>query len=125
MSSKISSHRIGAVIRRILRQIRRDRPTLVLMVLAPLLITFLWSFILSGAVANVPTAVCIHDTPHGESLGTAVSSLFEESENVTVFERARANAFHDIGESIQAVLFLPFNFTEGVLTGGNVTLELH
>ena len=125
MSSKISSHRIGAVIRRILRQIRRDRPTLVLMVLAPLLITFLWSFILSGAVTNVPTAVCVQDTPLGESLGTAVSSLFEESENVTVFERARVNAFDDIGESIQAVLLLPFNFTEGVLTSGNVTLELH
>ncbi|MFX0055976.1 MAG: ABC transporter permease [Candidatus Hermodarchaeota archaeon] len=125
MSRSISSHRVGTMIRRIFRQIRRDRPTLALMVLAPLLITFLWSFILSGEVVNVPTAVCIQDTPLEESLGATVVSLFEENENVTVFERFRANAFDDLGESIQAVLLLPFNFTEGLLTGGNVTLELH
>ncbi|MGD9397696.1 MAG: ABC transporter permease [Candidatus Thorarchaeota archaeon] len=119
------SHRIGTMIRRIFRQIRRDRPTLGLLIVAPLLITFLWSFILSGEVVNVPTAVCIQDTPIEENLGIAASSLFEENENVTVFERARADAFEDIGESIQAVLFLPFNFTEGLLKGGNVTLELH
>ncbi|MFX0108765.1 MAG: ABC transporter permease [Candidatus Hodarchaeota archaeon] len=125
MSHNISSHRIGTMIRRIFRQIRRDRPTLVLMVLAPLLITFLWSFILSGEVVNVPIAVCIQDTPIEENLGIATSSLLEENENVTVFERTRADAFDDFGESIQAILFLPFNFTEGLLTGGNVTLELH
>ena len=125
MSRNISSHRIGSIIRRIFRQIRRDRPTLGLMIIAPLLITFLWSFILSGEVANVPTAVCIQDTPLEENLGTAVSFLFEENENVTVFERTRADAFNDIGESIQAVLFLPFNLTEGLLKGANVTLELH
>ncbi len=125
MSGHISSHRIGTMIRRIFRQIRRDRPTLVLMVLAPLLITFMWSFILSGDVANVPTAVCIQDTPLEESLGATVSSLFEDHENVTVFERSHTTAFDDLGESIQAVLLLPFDFTEGLLTGGNVTLELH
>ncbi|MHA2601164.1 MAG: ABC transporter permease [Candidatus Thorarchaeota archaeon SMTZ1-83] len=125
MSRNISSHRIGSIMRRIFRQIRRDRPTLGLMIIAPLLITFLWSFILSGEVANVPTAVCIQDTPLEENLGTAVSFLFEENENVTVFERTRADAFNDIGESIQAVLFLPFNLTEGLLKGANVTLELH
>ena len=111
MSRGISSHRIGTMIRRIFRQIRRDRPTLGLMIVAPLLITFLWSFILSGEVVNVPTAVCVQDTPIEENLGIASSFLFEENENVTVFERARADAFEDIGESIQAVLFLPFNFT--------------
>jgi len=125
MSRSISSHRIGSIIRRIFRQIRRDRPTLGLMIVAPLLITFLWSFILSGEVVNVPTAVCIQDTPLEESLGNTISSLFEENENVTVFERARADAFDDIGESIQAVLFLPINLTEGLLKGSNVTLELH
>ncbi|MFX1370143.1 MAG: ABC transporter permease [Promethearchaeota archaeon] len=125
MTGKISSYRIGSIIQRILRQIRRDRPTLGLMIVAPLLITFLWSFILSGEVVNVPIAVCIQDTPIEENLGIAASSLLEENENVTVFERIRADAFDDIGESIQAVLLLPFNFTEGLLKGGNVTLELH
>ena len=125
MSHTISSHRIGTMIRRIFRQIRRDRPTLALMVLAPLLITFLWSFILSGEVVNVPTAVCIQDTPLEDNLGSTVSSLFEGHENVTLSERTRAHAFDDFGVSIQAVLILPFNLTEGLLTGGNVTLELH
>ncbi|MFX1606420.1 MAG: ABC transporter permease [Promethearchaeota archaeon] len=125
MSRNISSHRIGTMIRRIFRQIRRDRPTLVLMVLAPLLVTFLWSFILSGEVVNVPTAVCIQDTPLEESLGATVSSLFQENANVTVFDRFLTNAFDDFGESIQAVLLLPPDFTEGLLTGANVTLELH
>ena len=113
------------MIRRIFRQIRRDRPTLALTILAPLLVTFLWSFILGGSVTNVPTAVCIQDTPLEDNLGATVSSLFEDHENVTLLERTRTHAFDDFGESIQAVLILPFNFTEGLLTGGNVTLELH
>ncbi len=125
MSHNISTLRIGTMIRRIFRQIRRDRPTLALMVLAPLLVTFLWSFILSGEVVNVPTAVCVQDTPLEDNLGATVSSLFEDHENVTLFEVTRAHAFDDFGESIQAVLILPFDFTEGLLTSGNVTLELH
>jgi ABC-2 type transport system permease protein len=125
MSHSISSHRVGTMIRRIFRQIRRDRPTLALMVLAPLLVTFLWSFILSGEVVNVPTAVCIQDTPLEDNLGATVSSLFDEHENVTLFERTLAHAFDDFGETIQAVLILPSDFTDGILTGGNVTLELH
>ncbi|MFW9794547.1 MAG: ABC transporter permease [Candidatus Thorarchaeota archaeon] len=125
MRFNVSTHRIGTMIRRIFRQIRRDRPTLALTILAPLLVTFLWSFILGGNVTNVPTAVCIQDTPLEDNLGTTISSLFEDHENVTLFERSHAAAFDDLGESIQAVLLLPFDFTEGLLTGGNVTLELY
>ncbi|MFW9768422.1 MAG: ABC transporter permease, partial [Candidatus Thorarchaeota archaeon] len=125
MRYNISTHRVGTMIRRIFRQIRRDRPTLALTVLAPLLVTFMWSFILAGDVANVPTAVCIQDTPLEDSLGNTALSLFEENENVTVFERTRSNAFDEFGTSVQAVLILPFDFTEGLLTGGNVTIELH
>ncbi len=125
MSGKISSHRIGTVIRRIFRQIRRDRPTLGLLLIAPLLITILWSFILTGAVSNVPTAVCVQDDPLENSLGTTMSSLFEDHLNVTVFQRSRADAFDELGESIQAVLLMPFNLTEGLLKGGNVTLDLY
>ncbi|UCH03505.1 MAG: ABC transporter permease [Candidatus Thorarchaeota archaeon] len=125
MSRKVSSHRIRTVIRRIFRQIRRDRPTLGLLLIAPLLITVLWSFILTGAVSNVPTAVCVQDNPLEDSLGTTVSSLFEDHLNVTVFQRDRFDAFDELGESIQAVLLLPSNLTEGLIRGGNVTLNLY
>ncbi|MFW9943956.1 MAG: ABC transporter permease [Candidatus Sifarchaeia archaeon] len=121
----VSSHRIGTVIRRIFRQIRRDRPTLGLLLVAPLLITVLWSFVLTGAVSNVPTAVCVQDNPLEDSLGTTVSSLFDDHLNVTVFQRDRADAFDELGESIQAVLLLPSNLTEGLLRRGNVTLYLY
>lgn len=125
MRSRISTHRIGTVIRRIFRQIRRDRPTLGLLVIAPLLVTVLWSFILSGSITNVPTAVCIQDALVEDSYGTAISSLLEDYANVTVFHRTNSDAFIGFGESIQAVLILPSNFTEGLLTGYNVTLNMY
>ena len=125
MRSRISTHRIGTIIRRIFRQIRRDRPTLGLLVVAPLLITILWSFILSGSVTNVSTAVCIQDTLVEDNYGTAISSLLEDNANVTVFHRTNSNAFIGLGDSIQAVLIIPSNFTEGLLTGTNVTLNMY
>jgi ABC-type multidrug transport system permease subunit len=69
--------------------------------------------------------VCIQDIPIEENLGATASSLIEEHVNVTVFERARVDAFNNLGESIQAALLLPLNLTEGLLKGGNVTLDLY
>ncbi len=113
------------MVRRIFRQIRRDRPTLALLVAAPLFITVLWSFILSGSITGVPTAVCIQDAPVEDSYGMAISSQLENNANVTVFQRAPSDAFMGLGESIQAVLLLPSNFTESLLTGGKVSLNMY
>jgi len=125
MSMRVDSHRIIAMVRRIVRQIRRDRRTLGLMIAAPLLVTFLWSFIFAGTVTNVPTAVCIQDEPLEDSLGATVSSLLETNANVSVFNRLPADAFDGFGASIQAALLLPPDLTQGILRGENVTIGLH
>ncbi len=125
MKSRISTHRIGTLIRRIFRQIRRDKPTLALIVIAPLLITVLWSFILSGSVTGVSTAVCIQDAPLEDSYGATISSQLEDNVNVTVFHRTPSEAFIGYGETIQAVLLLPSNLTEGLVTGSNVSIDMY
>ena len=85
--SSISTHRVNTMVRRIFRQIRRDRPTLALLILAPLLITVLWSFILSGTVTGVSTAVCIQDAPIEDSYGIEISSQLEDNANVTAISK--------------------------------------
>jgi len=123
MKSRIDSRRIATIVQRIGRQIRRDRRTLGLMIIAPIVVTVLFAFMFTGSISNVPTAVCIQDEPLGTSLGGLISSTLENNENVTVFQRISSDALVDFGSSIQAVLFLPSNLTSNVITGKNVTIS--
>jgi ABC-2 type transport system permease protein len=124
MSRRIDSHRVSTVVRRIFNQIRRDRRTLGLMIIAPIVVTVLFAFMFAGSITNVPTAVCIQDQPLESSLGFVVSSILDENVNVTVFHRNHSDAFNDLGSSIQAVLLLPSNLTRSIVTGKNTTIEV-
>jgi len=124
MSGSINSHRVATMVRRISRQIRRDRRTLGLMIIAPIIVTVLFAFMFAGSVSSVRTAICVQDEPLGTTLGATVSSLLDSNENVTVLHRIRENAFNEIGSSVQAVLLLPSNLTQSIVTGENVTISV-
>jgi ABC-2 type transport system permease protein len=125
MTKRVDSHRIATIVRRIFKQIRRDRRTLGLMIIAPIVVTVLFAFMFAGTVSSVPTAVCIQDEPLETSIGSTISSLLEENENVTVFHQLRTNAFNGFGSSIQAVLLLPSNLTQGIVSGENITISIY
>ncbi|NHI84180.1 MAG: ABC transporter permease [Candidatus Thorarchaeota archaeon] len=124
MTGGIDSRRISTMVRRIYRQIRRDRRTLGLMVVAPILVTFLFAFVFAGTITSVPTAVCIQDEPLEMIMGSTVSDLLEENENVTIFHRSYVDAFDGFGSTIQAVLVLPSDLTQALVIGENVNVQL-
>jgi ABC-2 type transport system permease protein len=124
MRRAVESHRVSTIVKRIFNQIRRDRRTLGLMIVAPIVVTVLFAFMFAGSITSVPTAVCILDEPLDSSLGSVVSSLLEENMNVTVYHRVHSDAFNGFGTSIQAVLLLPSNFTHSIVTGKNATIEV-
>lgn len=124
MKRTAESHRVTTIVRRIFRQIRRDRRTMGLMIIAPLVVTVLFAFMFAGTIANVPTAVCIQDEPLDSSLGSVISSILDENVNVTVSPRTRSEAFIGFGSTIQAVLLLPSNLTHSIVAGINTTIEI-
>jgi ABC-2 type transport system permease protein len=124
MKRTVESHRVTTIVRRIFRQIRRDRRTMGLMIIAPIVVTVLFAFMFAGTIANVPTAICIQDEPLDSSLGSVISSLLSDDVNVTVYPRTRSEAFIGFGSALQAVLLLPSNLTHSVVTGKNTTIEL-
>lgn len=125
MTRGIDSRRILTMVRRIYRQIRRDRRTLGLMVVAPILVTFLFAFVFAGTITSVPTAVCVQDEPLGMAMGTTITTLFEENENVTVLHRSHTDAFDGFGSTVQAVLVFPSGLTRALVTGENVSVQLY
>ncbi len=124
MTTRIDSRRVVTIVRRIAYQIRRDRRTLGLMIVAPIVVTVLFAFMFTGSISNVPTAICILDEPLSTSLGETLSTTLENNENVTVFYNNGANAFVGLGSSIQAVLVIPSTLTWSVVRGENVTISL-
>ncbi len=125
MSRSLDMHRVRTMVQRIARQIRRDRRTLGLMIVAPLIVTFIFALMFTGKVTNVPTAACILDQPWGITLGDAITAQLDENQNVSVVQRSRANAFDGFGEDVQAVLIMPPTLTAAFITGENVSLSLH
>jgi len=125
MSPGPDVRRIQTMVRRISRQIRRDRRTLGLMIVAPLLVTFVFGIMFTGKLSNIPTAICVKDQSWGTTLGNAIASELESNENVTVVYRSRANAFVDFGQSIQAVLLLPPSLTQDLVRGTNTSIGLY
>jgi len=95
------------------------------MIVAPILVTYLWSFIFAGSVSNIPTAVCILDEPLENSFGATLTSLLEDNANVTLTNRSSADALDGLGSSIQAALVLPSNLTWAMLTGNNISIRLY
>lgn len=62
----MSAHRLRAIVRRVMAEIRRDRPSLALLFVAPLLITGLVTFIVRGSqVPDVTAAVVSQGGPAG------------------------------------------------------------
>jgi ABC-2 type transport system permease protein len=74
----MSRRRIAALVRRIVQEIRRDRPSLVLLFVAPLAITGLLTFILREGQAPTVAAVVVNEAgPAGLAISGALGSSLE------------------------------------------------
>src|SRR2546428_12818012 len=71
----MSAHRIGAITRRLLQQFRRDRRTLALLFVAPIVILSLLGYMIRGASSSPDVGVANQDQgPLGAAIATALAS---------------------------------------------------
>jgi ABC-2 type transport system permease protein len=117
----MSPRRLRALIRRVTSEIRRDRPSLALLFLAPILVTGLVTFILRAGESPVPAVAFVNEVPApaGAVIGTALASALEDA-GITVTDvadEAAARAAIDAGTSTVG-LVLPADLA----SGGTITL---
>jgi ABC-2 type transport system permease protein len=114
----VSAHRLRAIVRRVMAEIRRDRPSLALLFVAPLLITGLVTFIVRGSQApEVAAAVMSEGGPAGSLIAGRLATTLADA-GVTVVpevDEAAARAAVDDG-SLDVAILLPAELASGTAT---------
>lgn len=120
----MSARRVGAIAKRIVEQFRRDRRTLGLLVVVPLILLALIGYLFtpSGGTSRVPVAIVNEDAgPAGAVLANALMSapsLDARRLESDVAERALRD-----GE-VDAVIHFPARFSQDALSSRKITLAV-
>jgi ABC-2 type transport system permease protein len=116
----VSARRLRALVRRITTEIRRDRPSLGLLFVAPLIITGLVTFILRAGVTPTPTVAIVNElpTPQAAAVGDALTTALEGG-GMTVYAADDETAARHALETgpVSVALILPAD----IATGGAIT----
>jgi ABC-2 type transport system permease protein len=122
----VSIRRITAIVRRVVEEIRRDRPSLALLFVAPIVITGLVAFILRGSLAPDTTAIVVNEAgsvaaPVAEAIATA---LRQQGAFVSlVSDETAARTAIDAGSASVAVI-LPADLAGRVTAGAVPTIRV-
>jgi ABC-2 type transport system permease protein len=117
MSERFSFARIGAVLRKELVQMRRDRLTLGMIVGVPLMQIFLFGFAINANPKHLPTAVSISDP------GTFADSIVAALQNSSYFDVVKATNSPDAARAmldegdVSFVVEIPANFSRDLVRG--------
>ncbi len=115
----MSSHRVGAVVIRILRQLRRDRRTLTLVFLAPLVLLSLLGYLLRGTGEPAHFAVVDSDR---SVLSSALVAQLRTSGGVSFAQELRGQANSDLRTGrIAAYIVFPPGFGREVAQSHTVS----
>jgi len=116
----MNPRRLRAIVVRVATEIRRDRPSLALLFIAPVLVTGLLTFILrDGSTPDVSAALVVEASGPGAMVGTALTTTLEDA-GVTVTraaDEASARGLVEAGTDSLAIL-LPADLE----TGGQITI---
>ncbi|HEY0830865.1 MAG TPA: ABC transporter permease [Candidatus Dormibacteraeota bacterium] len=118
----MSGHRIAAITRRLLQGFRRDRRTLALLFVAPIIILGLLGYLMRGSTSAPNVGVANADSG---PLGAIVAESLKSSShiNATNINAAEGDAKLKDG-SLVAYVVLPADFTQQA-QAGNVAPEIH
>ena len=103
----MSRQRIVALVRRVVLEIRRDRPSLAILFVAPILITGLVTFILREGQTPTVTAVVVNEAgPPGAIVATALDAALRQAGGsaVAATDEAAARAAIEDGSATVAVI---------------------
>jgi ABC-2 type transport system permease protein len=116
----MSGRRLAALFRRVVQEIRRDRPSLALLFIAPILVTGLLTFILREGVTPTVDAVLVNEAgPTGEGIASVVRDALEGeggSLEQVADEAAARDAVRDDEASIAILLPEPITPGDGPRT---------
>ena len=111
----MSGHRIRAITKRLLQGFRRDRRTLALLFVAPIVILGLLGYLLRGS-SNVPTVgIANEDTG---PLGAIVAGALRQSDKIKTTDIASADGDAKLKDgSLVAYIVLPSDFSQRAQSG--------
>jgi len=118
----MSGHRIGAITRRLLQQFRRDRRTLALLFVAPIVILALLGYMIRGS-SSTP-AVGIANEDQGP-LGATLTSALERSSLISASTIQASDGDSKLKDgSLVAYILFPANFSQ-LAQSGTLAPEIH
>ncbi len=118
----MSGHRVGAITRRLLQQFRRDRRTLALLFVAPLVILGLLGYLIRGSSSSPAVGIANEDTG---PLGAMFASALERSSliSATTIQSSDADAKLKDGSLVAYIVF-PSDFTSRA-QAGTIAPDVH
>jgi len=125
-SLTFSFRRTMAIALKTINQFRRDRRTLALLTIVPIITMLIFGLALSGEVNNVPIVFENNDVSYGGiNLGTNITTILEDDNRVTISNDSYSNGIDLVenGKYYTSIL-IPSNFSQNLvhmLLFGNVT----
>jgi ABC-2 type transport system permease protein len=115
----MSPRRLRALFRRVVQEIRRDRPSLALLFVAPVVMTGLLTFILREADSPAVSTAIVNDAgAPGSAVASALTSALEAAD-ISVTETDQATATQQVADGDTSVaIILPAD----VASGGSIVL---
>ena len=122
----MNARRLVAIWRRVVQEIRRDRPSLALLFIAPLIITGLVAFILrEGQAPSVNVVVVNPAGPAAAPIRSAFETAFAGQGASVHFVADAAVARAEVADGTASVaLILPADFAATAASGGSPTIDL-
>src|SRR5207302_3390148 len=118
----MSGHRIAAITRRLLQGFRRDRRTLALLFVAPIVILGLLGYLMRGSTSSPLVGIANEDSG---PLGVMVADALRHSSHITTTDISAADGDARLKDgSLVAYIVLPSDFSRQA-QNGNVAPEVH
>ena len=118
----MSGHRIRAITRRLLQGFRRDRRTLALLFVAPIVILGLLGYLLRGSSSSPAVGIANEDTG---PLGAVVADALRHSSHITTSDIQASDGDAKLKDgSLVAYIVLPSDFSQQA-QNGTVAPEVH
>jgi len=115
----VSGHRVAAITRRLLQGFRRDRRTLALLFVAPIVILGLLGYLMRGSTSAPPVGIANQDG------GPLVAAALRGSSHITTTDINAADGDAKLKDgSLVAYIVLPSDFSQQA-QNGNVAPEVH
>jgi ABC-2 type transport system permease protein len=118
----VSGHRVAAITRRLLQGFRRDRRTLALLFVAPIVILGLLGYLMRGSTSAPSVGIANEDSG---PVGALVAAALRASSHITTTDINAADGDARLKDgSLAAYIVLPSDFSQQAQSG-NVSPEVH